>query len=314
MDVVERPGTPTLNPVSLRVFADVVALGSFTAAAERQGMSQPAVSFHIRQLETRFGQPLLRREGRRAVPTPAGTELLLHAHAITAAVDAALGAMRRFDPAPPARLRIATAASACVALLPPVLRELRERVSALDLVVTTGSSPEILRAVADDQADVGLLSLPVTSAGLDVVPLLEDEIILLAPAGMDLLDEVSARALRDRPPMLFEPVGHTRMLIDGWFAAAGVPFEPATSVASIEAIRELVALGVGPALVPRLVLPPGGPLAGTVARSLVPRLRRTLVRVNRRDRPTGEILDLFGVLLDRSVRHRRLGMADGRAL
>ncbi|HEV2526939.1 MAG TPA: LysR family transcriptional regulator [Thermomicrobiales bacterium] len=300
---------PGLNLVSLRVFADVIALGSFTAAGERSGMSQPAVSLHIRQLETRFGQPLLLRDGRRAVPTPAGAELLRHALAVTAAVDDTLAAMHRYDPAPGDRLRVATAASACVALLPPVLREMRERFPALDMSVTTGSSPEIVCAIEEDRADVGLMSLPVTSSLLRVVPLLEDEIVLLAPEGMALPDAVPASELREQPPMVFEPEGNTRALIDRWFDAAGVPFQPATAIASIEAIRELVGLGVGAALVSRMVLPATGPAPGTVVRSLVPGLRRTLVRVTRRDRTTTAPAETFGVLLDRRTRDWKAGIA-----
>jgi DNA-binding transcriptional LysR family regulator len=292
----------TINLTSLRVFADVVALGSFTAAAGRHGMSQPAVSFHVRQLEERFGAPLLRREGRRVTPTAAGAELLRHARGIAAAVDDAVAAMGRFDPAPAGRLRVATAATACVALLPPVLRGLRERFPALEITVTTGSSPEIMRAVEEDRADVGVLSLPVSSGALAVVPLLEDEVVLLAPAAWDLPTAVAPADLAGRAPMLFEPEGNTRGLIDRWFAAAGEPFHPETTIGSIEAIRELVALGVGGALVSRLALPPGGMPAGGRAHALLPRLRRTLVRVSRRDRPGDVAAATFGALLDRAVR------------
>src|ERR1700761_9451018 len=80
----------TLNLDQLRAFVDVVELGSFSAAADRRRLSQPAVSLQVRQLEKRLGVKLIERVGRRAMPTPAGTDLLQHAGHIDAAVSAAL--------------------------------------------------------------------------------------------------------------------------------------------------------------------------------------------------------------------------------
>ena len=71
-----------LNLDQLRTFADVVALKSFSAAAARLGISQPAVSLQVRGLEQRFGVKLLERVGRRVVPTAAGAEFLARSRAV----------------------------------------------------------------------------------------------------------------------------------------------------------------------------------------------------------------------------------------
>ena len=76
-----------LNLDHLKTFADVVELGSFSAAADRLSLTQPAVSLQVRQLERRLGTMLIERVGRKARPTAAGTELLLHATRIDAAVQ-----------------------------------------------------------------------------------------------------------------------------------------------------------------------------------------------------------------------------------
>ena len=78
-----------LNLDALRTFAQVIELGSFSAAAERGGITQPAVSLQVRQLERRFGLKLVERVGRRAGPTAAGLELLTHIRAIDAALTQA---------------------------------------------------------------------------------------------------------------------------------------------------------------------------------------------------------------------------------
>ena len=79
----------------LLTFSHVIDLGSFSAAAQRLEISQPAVSLQMRELERRLGIRLIDRVGRRATATAAGEELLDHARRIDCAVMAALDAMRR---------------------------------------------------------------------------------------------------------------------------------------------------------------------------------------------------------------------------
>ncbi|MGO4815432.1 LysR family transcriptional regulator, partial [Cupriavidus sp. 2MCAB6] len=78
-----------LNPDFLQAFALVCELGSFSAAAERLGLSQPAVSLQVRQLEQRYGLRLLERVGRHVLPTAAGEDLLAHARGVAGALAAA---------------------------------------------------------------------------------------------------------------------------------------------------------------------------------------------------------------------------------
>src|SRR5438445_54739 len=112
-----------LNLDHLKAFADVVELGSFSAAAERLNLTQPAVSLQVRQLERRFGTLLVERVGRRTRPTAAGADLLLHVAQIDAAVQAALEAVARHDGKVMGKVRIGTGATACIFLLPPVLKK-----------------------------------------------------------------------------------------------------------------------------------------------------------------------------------------------
>jgi DNA-binding transcriptional LysR family regulator len=290
-----------LNLTSLRVLADVIATGSFTAAAERRGMSQPAVSFHIRQLEARFDIPLIERAGRRALPTPAGSELLRHASRVIAAVDDAMVAMAAFRPDRVGVVRIGAVATACVAAVPCVLRLAREALPSLELVVTTGLSPEIVAAVEGERLDIGVVTLPAHGELLQATPGCEDEILLLSPVGVALPDRVPAAALRDHPPMILQSTGATRALIDAWFAAAEVPFHPGLVLGSIEAILDLVETGIGSALLSRMALAHRPLPDGVVARRLSPPLRRTMGRVLRRDRAHDPNLALLAMLIDREL-------------
>lgn len=272
------------NLTGLRLFADVISTGSFTAAAELHGITQPAVSFHIRQLESQFGVALIAREGRRAIPTAAGAELLRHIAEIDAAVSETHRAMDQFAQAGGGELRIGTGSTACATLLPGVLRQLRRALPGTEISVVTGHSPEIARKLVADEIDVGLVTLPVEGRMIQTTPLFEDEIVMLAPTSMDLAGAISPEVLYQHPAMMFESARVTRSLIDGWFASAGFTFHPAMTVGSLEAIRELVGMEMGYALLSRLALPSDRPLDGLQVKSLSPQLFRTIGYAVRRDR------------------------------
>lgn len=207
-----------LNPDHLRAFADVAELGSFTAAAARLNLTQPAVSLQVRQLERRLGVRLLERVGRRALPTLAGEELLEHARRIEAAVGDAIAAMTRHRAEAAGRVRIGTGATACIYLLPPALRTVRAARPALQIIVHTGSTPEILDAVEENRLDLALVTLPVPGRALVVTPVVEDEQVAIFPAdGTPPPAEVTPAALAERPLVLYETGAHTRRLIDAWF-------------------------------------------------------------------------------------------------
>lgn len=275
----------SLNLDYLHTFTIVAERGSFSAAAERLGITQPAVSQQIRQLERSLGTALVERIGRKAGPTAAGSELLAHAAAIQAAVDAARDAMARRTGAAMGRVRLGTGATACIFLLPPLLRELRRRYPDLEITVTTGNTAGIVKAVEDNILDIGLVTLPVSGRAFEITPVMEDEFMLIAPPGMDLPARITASALAGRPVLLFEPGGNTRRITDEWLTRGGISIKPAMSLGSVEAIKELVAAGLGCAILPGMAVRGRKPQRpGYVVRPLSPRLHRRLAVVIRRDK------------------------------
>jgi len=275
----------TINLEHFRTFAAVIERRSFSAAAALLGISQPAVSQQIRQLESRFGVKLIERVGRRATPTAAGTELLAHGRGIAAAAAAAADAMVPHATGTAGRVRIGTGATACIYLLPPMLRDLRRRFPSLEIVVSTGNTPEILRAVEENRIDVALVTLPAAGRMFDVRPVVDDEFVVIGAKGMRLPREVTAAELARLPLMLYEPGATTRRLIDEWSMAAGVAFQPIMELGSVEAMKELIGAGLGCGVLPRMALRRQDAPAPFIVRSLRPRLKRTLGLVLRRDKP-----------------------------
>jgi DNA-binding transcriptional LysR family regulator len=275
----------SINPDQLRAFADVVELGSFSAAAERLHLTQPAVSQQVRQLEQKLGLKLIDRAGRKARPSAAGIELLTHVRRIEACMAAALDAMARHTTSALGRVRIGTGATACIHLLPPMLRELRKRLPSLDLTVSTGNTADIVRLVEDNALDVGLVTMPARGRALSVTPLLEDEFVAIAsPDAPKLPGLLTPSALAGLPIVLYEAGAQTRRIVDQWCARAGVTLKPVMELGSVEAIKELVGAGLGYGVLPAMAVSTAQKRGKLLVRSLTPRLWRRLALVLRRDK------------------------------
>ena len=276
---------PRLNLDYLRAFVEVIERGTFSAAAVRLGLTQPAVSVQVRQLEKQLGARLIERVGRTARPTAAGADLLTHAARIDAAVSAARDAMARHASGALGRVRVGTGATACAYLLPALLRDVRRRLPTLEITVTTGNTVAIVKAIEENLIDVGLVTMPVAGRTLEVTPVVTDEFVVVAPPRMELPARVTPAVLASRPMVLFEPGGHTRRIADEWFARTGVTITPMMSLGSVEAIKEMAAAGLTCAVLPGLAVRRPADRAGLVVRSLTPRLYRRLAVVVRKDKP-----------------------------
>lgn len=274
-----------LNLDQLRTFAEVIELGSFSAAAERLGLTQPGVSQQIRQLEKRLGVRLIERVGRCATPTMAGSELLAHARQIDEFVVAALDSMAPHAAGSVGRVRLGTGATACIYLLPPILRDLRRRFPNLEVVVKTGNARDILKLLEENVIDLGLVTLPARGRAFDVTPLFEDEFVAVAAAdGETFPSRITPGVLAQRPLVLYEAGAQTRRIIDSWFSAGGGAAKPVMELGSVEAIKELVAAGLGCTILPAMSVRSTEQRSQIVVRSLTPRLSRKLGLVLRRDK------------------------------
>lgn len=280
----------------LQTFADVVRLGSFSAAAAKLNLTQPAVSLQIRQLEQKLGVRLIERVGRKATPTAAGRELLAHGGQIEAAVNAALENVAQHSRSVTGRVRIGIGATACIHILPPVLSDLRRRFPLLTLEVRTGNAPEILRAIEENSLDLGLVTLPPNKISgqkslgraFEVTPLIRDDFMAIAPAKskeLTLPDAATPAALAKLPLVIPEPGGNTRSLIDGWFSAADLVPKPGMELDSVEAIKQLVAAGLGCSVLPGMAVASADARRGLAVHPLKPKLTRVLALVLRRDKP-----------------------------
>ena len=143
-------------------------------------------------------------------------------------------------------VRLGTGTAISMYLLPPLLRTLRARHPAVDLIVTTGTAPEVVRAVAEADLDVGVVGLPVRARELVVAPFVVDEFVAIAARRhWRSRGPIDAAALRDERLILDQPGATSRRLVDAWLHRRGVvPIVPA-ELGNTEATKELVSAGLG---------------------------------------------------------------------
>lgn len=273
-----------LNLDQLHAFADVIALGSFSAAADKLNLSQPAISQQIRQLESKMGVKLVERVGKRAEATPAGQALLAHIGTIDASVRAAMDSVSSYASGTAGQVRIGTGATACIYFLPAILEQLQRRFPNLEIMVRTGNANDVVRAIEDNQLDLGLVTMPRGGRSLSVTPIMNDPFVAIFPADADVPDIVAPQDFQDRPLVLYERGGLTRTLVDGWLRDAGVTGHSVMELGSVEAIRELVGAGIGATILPEMGARPDRTQFPIKTRPLSPPLARDLALVMRRDK------------------------------
>ena len=274
-----------LNLDQLRSLIEVVELGSFTEAAKRLHLTQPAISQQIRELENRCEVQLVERVGKRAFATPAGRELIMHGRRIMADAEHALAAVHHHKEGAAGRVHLGTGPTALVYLLPPVLRKVRDAHPNIEIVVTTGTTHSIADALLSNEIDIGFTALPVDTKELDTVPVRTDPMVAILP-GTDhsIPARVTPADVASRTLILeYQRVPH-RQLSRAWLQAGGVEVRPAMEFDSIEAIKSAVSAGLGMAIVPGPAMSEGPPMNSVIVRPLDPPLTRTLGLVERRGR------------------------------
>jgi DNA-binding transcriptional LysR family regulator len=296
-----------INPSHVRTLEEIARRRSFSRAADALHLSQPAVSHQIRQLESQLGVSLLERVGKRAWPTRAGELLLERGGRALRELDEAGRAVQQLAGIGGGRVRIGTGATASIYLLPPLLRRLHTRHPELELIVVTGNSGDIAKAVVDNQLDVGLVTLPVSRPQLAVAPFGVDRLVAIAPAEAPWRRRARLTPvdLARHPLILYERGGTIRRVIDDWFRRAQVAPRIAMEFGNSEAIKKLVEAGLGLSVTPAVTVRAEVKAGTLIAIGLAPPLERRLAIVRRRDKPVAGALHTVIAALTQATRRSR---------
>jgi DNA-binding transcriptional LysR family regulator len=266
----------SLNLDQLRAFVEVVERGSFTRAARELNLSQPAVTHQIHELERRFNVPLVERLGKRVYLTQAGEKLIGHARSLLQDDARACADMRCFGDGSLGRVRVGTSMTALMYVLPPILRQLKTDHPQLEINLKAGLTATTLKMLKANALDLGICALPVDEPDCHTIPLFDDELVAILPAALGKIPKtVTPAFLAQCPLILGNEDSVLRQSITAWLAAAGPPPQPVMEFDNVEAIKSVVAVGLGASIVPRLSLGDGHVAAtNTLVVPLSPRVRR----------------------------------------
>jgi DNA-binding transcriptional LysR family regulator len=294
----------------LESFREVVREGSFTGAARKLRMTQPAVSLHVKALEDELGVRLLERDGRGVRLTEAGATLLRTADDALAALEDVRRRIR--EAAAPDRGRVVIACGDTVALhlLPPVLSEFRRLRPLAEVSIKNHGSQQVLDLVLRREADVGIVTRPPwLDPALWARTIWTEPLLLATPrthplAGGDDARPPAAAELDRQAAVLLAKPAETRALVDRALRSLGISVDVVMESGNLEVVKAYVAGGLGLSFLPAMAvtardrqrmavrpLPKGFP-------------ERRLALVRRRDRePTPLAVDLLRLL----AQHFRAG-------
>ena len=288
----------------LEQFVAVAEEGSFTRAAARLHLVQSAVSVSVRSLERELGARLFDRTTHRVELTDPGRALLVEARRTLAAAEAARDAVAAAGAGIRGTVRIGIMQSLVLVDLATVLtRYHRERPQVQILPRTApGGSAQLVQEVLQGRLDVAFTALPGPyPPGLDVLPLAEEPMSLVCPAGSPLAGRhgLTVADLAGEQFVDFPAGWGTRAGVDRLFADFGLARESIVEVADAATVGALVQAGLGVAFVPPSILPR---LDGVVLREVHPSPTFAVSLIVAADRPRSAATRAFLDLVDAGLR------------
>lgn len=260
----------SVNLKQLEYFVHVAELGSFSKAALVLDIAQPALSRQVRALEIDLRETLLLRNGRGVVLTEAGQRLYEHGVAILQAVAQAREDMGASRDAPVGRVTVGVPPTIGRQLTLPLIDGFKRRLPGARLAIVEGLSTHIVEWIITGRVDIALLYNPEPQPGLEITPVLEEPLCLVARAAEagPSHGPVAMRSLAGLPLIMPERSHVIRRLLETQAVLLGLKLEIAWEVSSIAAIIDLVCAGYGHAVLTASAVAASGRADELLARSL----------------------------------------------
>jgi len=252
----------------LAAFCAVVEKRSFSQAAEKLGVTQPAVSLQVRALEDRLGQTLLDRSGRRVEPTEAGLRLYRSAQRMLALEEQLYEEVASDGDDLHGTLEIGASTGPGAHLVPLLLCEFQRRHPDLHVSLSIWDTQTVSDKVAMRELELGVVGALRRNRSLVFEPLVRDEIVLAVPPGHPAANKtVSLDDLRKETVIAMQAGAGVRLVVDDELRRAGLrvrDLEPKLELGLQESVKSAVAAGFGVTFISRTAIE-GELAAGTLA-------------------------------------------------
>lgn len=236
-----------LDTRQLLAFSTVARRSSFTLAAKELFLTQSAVSHAMKSLEEELGCRLLDRVGKRVLLTQAGEQFLQHTEKILREMELARSGLDALTNWGHGRLRVGASTTACQYILPTVLREFKQSFPKCVIKIEPGDHADQLELLHGNQIDLSLMLEPQGETEFNFIPLFEDELCFVvspmhpwAVSGKVERDQISSETL-----VLYNKTSYTFRLVSEYFREEKISLTNFIELGSMEAIKELVKLGLG---------------------------------------------------------------------
>ena len=231
---------------------------SMTRAAEKIHLSPGAVSLQLHKLADELRTELFVRRGKRLIPTPAALRLAERAKEVVRMMGHIQQEFEN-DLAKDVRpFHFATGVTTLIYQLGGPLRQLRKHYPNAEIHVRVGVTEEMVTGLLDRRFDLALISLPVSEANLRVIPLFDEELLIVRPSvnkvGSGHVCSMRASELANVPFLLYPKRSNVRLVIDRFFNEIGVTPRVLMEADDTEAIKRLVESGFGYSILPEHAL------------------------------------------------------------
>ena len=257
----------------LAAFCAVVEQHSFSRAAERLGVTQPAVSLQVQSLEKRLGRQLLDRSGRRVEATEAGLRLYRGAQRLLALEEQLVEEVAADgDGELGGTLSIGASTGPGGSVVPVLLAQFQLSHPALSVALSVFDTQRVVELVADRELELGVVGAPTRQRSVVNEPLFRDEVVLACPPGHRFADRtVSTEDLRSEPLIVMQEGAGVRQVIEQELRQAGLrlrDLDVRLQLGLQESVKSAVAGGFGVTFISRSAIE-AELAAGTIASARV---------------------------------------------
>ena len=282
----------------LRYFDALARHAHFGRAAEACGISQPALSVQIRELEQMLGAPLVERGPRRIRLTDLGDEFHARARRILVAVGELNDLVRSAEGPLAGRLRLGVIPTVAPYLLPAIMAALAARMPALDLQPRESVTRALIADLLDSRLDAAIVALPISEPALHELPLFDEDFVLVRPLSEAGKPVPGPDTLREMRLLLLEEGHCFRDQALSFCTIGGAEPRYRMEGSSLSTLVQMVGAGMGLTLIPDMALPLERRGADVdVVRFAPPRPSRTIGMVWRRTNPLADQLAEIGAVI-----------------
>lgn len=238
-----------MNLHLLRIFVCAVEENSFTKAAEQLGISQPAVSKAVRELESQLDTLLLERQGKYFKPNEAGQVLFDYGKSLFAMEREASEVLRAFKNLERGRLIVGASTTVASYWLAPYLKKFSDKHPGVDVQVVGANTESVAQLLLDCKVDVALVEGAVHDERIETRLWRTEEMVAIAPS---FESSVRKRELEQQVWILREQGSGSRNVAEQLLLNMGIQAQRTLEMNSNEAIIQAVAAGCGVGIVPKI--------------------------------------------------------------